>query len=280
MRRLQKWFIGLMCLGLSLCFPALAQTKLSNAQLDQLMAPVALYPDALLSQILMGSTYPDDIAAAAKWSAAHTDQSGDDAVRAVDAETWDPSVKSLVAFPSVMDMMGREPGWVKSVGDAFLAQPEAVMDAVQRLRTQAQKAGNLKSTPQQTVKTTTANEKTVVVIEPADPQVVYVPSYNPTVVYGTWAYPSYPPYYYPPPPGSVFGSALVAGIAAGLLLFLVSRPVEPSLGSTGAVIAAALGALALVAAGLIAEHLCIIRKDDDDDPPGPPDAGFGLSHDD
>ncbi|OXC92552.1 hypothetical protein BMR85_000735, partial [Achromobacter sp. KAs 3-5] len=216
MRRLQKWFIGLMCLGLSLCFPALAQTKLSNAQLDQLMAPVALYPDALLSQILMGSTYPDDIAAAAKWSAAHTDQSGDDAVRAVDAETWDPSVKSLVAFPSVMDMMGREPGWVKSVGDAFLAQPEAVMDAVQRLRTQAQKAGNLKSTPQQTVKTTTANEKTVVVIEPADPQVVYVPSYNPTVVYGTWAYPSYPPYYYPPPPGSVFGSALVAGIGFGV----------------------------------------------------------------
>lgn len=216
MRRLQKWFIGLMCLGLSLCFPALAQTKLSNAQLDQLMAPVALYPDALLSQILMGSTYPDDIAAAAKWSAAHADQSGDEAVRAVDAQTWDPSVKSLVAFPSVMDMMGREPGWVKSVGDAFLAQSEAVMDAVQRLRTQAQKAGNLKSTPQQTVTTTTANEKTVVVIEPADPQVVYVPSYNPSVVYGTWAYPSYPPYYYPPPPGSMFANALVAGIGFGV----------------------------------------------------------------
>jgi len=216
MQRLRTWLIGLMCLGLSLSFPAMAQTKLSNAQLDQLMAPVALYPDALLSQILMGSTYPDDVAAAAKWSAAHTDQSGDDAVRAVDAETWDPSVKSLVAFPSVMDMMGREPGWVKSVGDAFLAQPEAVMDSVQRLRTQAQKAGNLKSTPQQTVKTTTANEKTVVVIEPADPQVVYVPSYNPTVVYGSWAYPSYPPYYYPPPPGSVFATSLVAGIGFGI----------------------------------------------------------------
>ncbi|MFJ3462785.1 DUF3300 domain-containing protein [Achromobacter spanius] len=216
MRRLRTWFFGLMCLGLSLSFPAMAQTKLSNAQLDQLMAPVALYPDALLSQILMGSTYPDDVAAAAKWSAAHANQSGDDAVRAVDAETWDPSVKSLVAFPSVMDMMGREPGWVKSVGDAFLAQPEAVMDSVQRLRTQAQKAGNLKSTPQQTVKTTTANEKTVVVIEPADPQVVYVPSYNPTVVYGAWAYPSYPPYYYPPPPGSVFATSLVAGIGFGI----------------------------------------------------------------
>ena len=216
MRRLQVWFIGLMCLGLAVCLPAAAQTKLGNAQLDQLMAPVALYPDSLLSQILMGATYPDDVAAAAKWSAEHASQSGDDAVKAVEGESWDPSVKSLVAFPSVMDMMGREPAWVKSVGDAFLAQPDAVMDAVQRLRTQAQQAGNLKSTPQQTVKTTTANEKTVVVIEPADPQVVYVPSYNPTVVYGTWAYPSYPPYYYPPPPGSVFASSLVAGIGFGI----------------------------------------------------------------
>ncbi|WP_334161491.1 DUF3300 domain-containing protein, partial [Achromobacter insolitus] len=216
MRRLQRWFIGWLCLGLAVCFPATAQTKLDNAQLDQLMAPVALYPDSLLSQILMGATYPDDVAAAAKWSAAHTSESGDKAVQAVEGESWDPSVKSLVAFPSVMDMMGRQPDWVKSVGDAFLAQPEAVMDSVQRLRKQAQKAGNLKSTPQQTVKTTTENEKTVVVIEPADPQVVYVPSYNPTVVYGTWAYPSYPPYYYPPPPGSMFATSLVAGIGFGL----------------------------------------------------------------
>ena len=217
MRRLQRWFIGWLCLGLAVCLPAVAQTKLDNGQLDQLMAPVALYPDSLLSQILMGSTYPDDIAAAANWSAAHTSESGDAAVKAVEGESWDPSVKSLVAFPSVMDMMGRQPDWVKSVGDAFLAQPDGVMDSVQRLRTQAQKAGNLKSTPQQTVKsTTTDTNKTVVVIEPADPQVVYVPSYNPTVVYGAWSYPSYPPYYYPPPPGSVFATALVSGIGFGL----------------------------------------------------------------
>lgn len=216
MRRLQAWLISCLCLGLAVCMPAAAQTKLDNGQLDQLMAPVALYPDSLLSQILMGATYPDDVAAAAKWSAAHTSESGDQAVKAVEGEAWDPSVKSLVAFPSVMDMMGRQPDWVKSVGDAFLAQPDAVMDSVQRLRTQAQKAGNLKSTPQQTVTTNTTNEKTVVVIEPADPQVVYVPSYNPTVVYGAWAYPSYPPYYYPPPPGSVFGTALVSGIGFGL----------------------------------------------------------------
>ncbi|MDR6603549.1 hypothetical protein J2732_004567 [Achromobacter deleyi] len=216
MRRLQGWFIGWLCLGLAVCLPAMAQTKLDNGQLDQLMAPVALYPDALLSQILMGATYPDDIAAAAKWSAAHTSESGDKAVKAVEGESWDPSVKSLVAFPSVMDMMGRQPDWVKSVGDAFLAQPDGVMDSVQRLRVQAEKAGNLKSTPQQKVSSSTTNDKTVVVIEPADPQVVYVPSYNPTVVYGAWAYPSYPPYYYPPPPGSVFATSLVAGIGFGL----------------------------------------------------------------
>lgn len=216
MRRLQRWFFGWLCLGLAACLPAMAQTKLDNGKLDQLMAPVALYPDALLSQILMGATYPDDIAAAAKWSAAHTSESGDKAVKAVEGETWDPSVKSLVAFPSVMDMMGRQPEWVQSVGDAFLAQPDGVMDSVQRLRVQAEKAGNLKSTPQQKVSTSTTNDKTVVVIEPADPQVVYVPSYNPTVVYGAWAYPSYPPYYYPPPPGSVFATSLVAGIGFGL----------------------------------------------------------------
>lgn len=216
MRRLQGWFIGWLCLGLAVCLPAMAQTKLDNGQLDQLMAPVALYPDALLSQILMGATYPDDIAAAAKWSAAHTSESGDKAVKAVEGETWDPSVKSLVAFPSVMDLMGRQPDWVKSVGDAFLAQPDGVMDSVQRLRVQAEKAGNLKSTPQQKVTSSTTENKTVVVIEPADPQVVYVPSYNPTVVYGAWAYPSYPPYYYPPPPGSVFATSLVAGIGFGL----------------------------------------------------------------
>lgn len=216
MRRLQAWFFGCLCLGLAICLPATAQTKLDKGQLDQLLAPVALYPDSLLSQVLMGATYPDDIAAAAQWSAAHAGQSGDAAVKAVESESWDPSVKSLVAFPSVMDMMGRQPAWVKSVGDAFLAQPDAVMDSVQRLRAQARQAGNLKSTPQQKVTSTDTGGKSVVVIEPADPQVIYVPSYNPTVVYGAWPYPAYPPAYYPPPPGSVFATSLVAGIGFGL----------------------------------------------------------------
>ncbi|MGE8637486.1 MAG: DUF3300 domain-containing protein [Achromobacter sp.] len=217
MRRLQVWFFGCLCLALTVCLPTIAQAKLDEGQLDQLLAPVALYPDSLLSQVLMGATYPDDIAVAAQWSATHTDLSGDAAVKAVELESWDPSVKSLVAFPSVMDLMGRQPAWVKSVGDAFLAQPDTVMDSVQRLRAQARQAGNLKSTPQQKVTSSdTGGGKTVVVIEPADPQVIYVPSYNPTVVYGTWPYPAQPPAYYPPPPGSVFATSLVAGIGFGL----------------------------------------------------------------
>lgn len=193
-----------------------AQAKLGNGQLDQLLAPIALYPDALLSQVLMASTYPADVAAAAQWSKANPSLSGDAATKAVQGESWDPSVQSLVAFPSVMDMMGRQPQWVQSVGDAFLAQPDDVMNGVQRLRAQAQKAGSLKTTPEQKVVTQQSGGTTIVQIEPANPQVVYVPSYNPTVVYGAWPYPAYPPAYYPPPPGSVFATSLVAGIGFGL----------------------------------------------------------------
>ncbi|MGX6567294.1 DUF3300 domain-containing protein [Cupriavidus necator] len=207
------------CLALMLMAPlgpAMAQSKLSNAQLDQLTAPIALYPDALLSQVLMAATYPADVAAAAQWSKANPSLSGDAATKAVASQAWDPSVQSLAAFPSVLDMMGRQPQWVQSVGDAFLAQPNDVMDSVQRLRVQAQKAGTLKTTEQQKVVTQTTGGTTIVQIEPANPQVVYVPTYNPTTVYGTWAYPAYPPAYYPPPPGSVFATALVTGIGFGL----------------------------------------------------------------
>lgn len=196
--------------------PALAQSRLSNAQLDQLTAPVALYPDALLSQVLMAATYPADVAAAAQWSRANPGLSGDAATKAVAGQSWDPSVQSLAAFPSVLDMMGRQPQWVQSIGDAFLAQPNDVMDSVQRLRVQAHNAGTLKTTGQQKVVTQSAGGTTVVQIEPANPQVVYVPTYNPTVVYGTWAYPAYPPAYYPPPPGSAFATAVVTGIGFGL----------------------------------------------------------------
>src|SRR5690606_41074956 len=111
---------------------------------------------------------------------------GDKAVNAVQNQPWDPSVMSLAAFPSVLDMMGRQPDWVKSMGDAFLDQPDDVMNSVQRLRLQAQKAGSLASNTQQTVTTSTQGGSTVVSIAPASPSVVYVPTYNPTTVYGTW----------------------------------------------------------------------------------------------
>ena len=184
-------------------------------QIDQFLAPIALYPDALLSQVLMASTYPADVADAATWSKANPKASGDAAVKQVANQPWDPSVQSLVAFPQVLAQMGAHPDWVRNVGDAFLAQPDDVMTSVQRLRAQAQKAGNLKSTEQQKVIVQQSTPQTTIIqIEPADPQVVYVPSYNPTVVYGTWAYPAYPPPYYPPPPG--YYHPVATGLAAGL----------------------------------------------------------------
>ncbi|MDH4872295.1 DUF3300 domain-containing protein [Pseudomonas sp. BN515] len=207
--------------------PAAAQAVFSVEELDQMMAPIALYPDSLLAQVLMATTYPGNVADAVAWSKAHPDAKGDDAVKQVANQPWDPSVQSLVAFPQVLATLGQDPAWVQRVGDAFLAQPNDVMDSVQRLRRQAQAAGNLQSNEQQTVtvqaapppsSTTTvvqpAASNQTIVIEPANPQVVYVPSYNPTVVYGTWSYPSYPPPYYPPPPS--YGYPIATGLAAGL----------------------------------------------------------------
>ena len=188
----------------------------SQQQLDQMMAPVALYPDSLLSQILMASTYPTQVAEAAEWSKKNPDQKGDEAVKAVEEKGWDPSVASLVAFPQVLDMMGGKPDWVKQMGDAFLAEPEKVMDTVQGLRKKAKDEGNLKTTKEQKVVIDDSKpEQTIIKIEPADPQVIYVPTYNPTVVYGSWWWPSYPPYYYHPP-GYAFGSGLAAGIGFGI----------------------------------------------------------------
>lgn len=202
----------------------------STEQLDQMLAPIALYPDALLSQVLMASTYPADVADAVVWAKANQSIKGDAAVKAVQNEKWDPSVQSLVAFPQVLAIMGEKPSWVQNLGDAFLADPNAVMDSVQRLRQKAQAAGNLKSGEQISVTTEPAPPPAqplaagappppaqVIVIQPANPQVVYVPSYNPTVVFGPWWYPSYPPVYIPPPPGWGFAAGVVtAGIAWGV----------------------------------------------------------------
>ncbi|MDQ0123152.1 hypothetical protein J2W17_002099 [Pseudomonas lini] len=214
-----------------------AETVFTTEELDQMLAPLALYPDSLLAQVLMAATYPGDVADAVAWSKAHPDSSGDAAVRQVANEPWDPSVQSLVAFPAALVILGQDPAWVQRVGDAFLAQPDAVMDSVQRLRRQAQAAGHLESNAQQRVTVQPAapaaapapapatTSSTVVVqqpaatqtiiIEPAQPQTIYVPSYNPSVVYGTWAYPSAPPAYYPPPPGYYLGTALATGLAFG-----------------------------------------------------------------
>jgi hypothetical protein len=190
----------------------------SKEQLEQLLAPIALYPDSLLSQVLMAATYPSDVADAAKWSKANPNQKGDDAVKAVQSQSWDPSVMSLVAFPQVLDMMGAQPDWVQNLGDAFLASSKDVLDAVQRLRAKAQQAGNLKSSDQQKVivEQEPQTQQTVIKVEPANPQTVYVPAYNPTVVYGSWPYPAYPPMYYPPPPYYYPGGALASGIMFGI----------------------------------------------------------------
>jgi hypothetical protein len=223
----------LMLVPMLLAVPAHAQDAkpFNNEQLEQMTAQVALYPDSLLAQLFMATTYPDDFAAAARWSKAHPDAKGDEAVTQVQNEPWDPSVASLVAFPEVLITLGEKPDWVRNMGDAFLAQPDDVMNAVQRLRQKAQAAGNLKSNeqikvatqapepapaPTTTVVQQSAPPAQVIVIEPAQPSVVYVPAYNPTVVYGPWPYAAYPPYYYPPPPGYWFSRTVATGIAWGV----------------------------------------------------------------
>lgn len=183
----------------------------SAQQIEAMLAPIALYPDALLSQVLMAATYPLEIVQAARWSTSTGNTGGDAALSRVSDQTWDPSVQSLVAFPKLLTMMSDQLDWTQKIGDAFLAQQGDVMEAVQRLRTQAQKTGNLSSNAQQTVST----EGQTIIIAPAQPDVIYVPAYNPTVVYGTWAYPSYPPVYYPGVMSWYPGQAVVNGLMWG-----------------------------------------------------------------
>jgi hypothetical protein len=181
-------------------------------ELEQILAPIALYPDSLLTQILMASTYPLEIVSADRWAKQNKDMKGDQLAKALEAQPWDPSVKSLVNFPQVLAMMSEKLDWTQKVGDAFLAQEKDVLGTVQNLRKKAQASGNLKTTKEQVVKV----EQETIIIEPASPQVIYVPAYNPTVVYGAWAYPAYPPYpVYPP--GYVAGAAFTfaAGAAVG-----------------------------------------------------------------
>jgi Protein of unknown function (DUF3300) len=192
-------------------------------ELEQLVAPIALYPDALLAQILMASTYPLEIVSAERWVKANPNLQGQALEDALQTQPWDPSVKSLTAFPQVLTMMNDKLDWTQKLGDAFLAQQKDVMDAVQRLRTKAQAQGHLQTTPEQRVivEQPAGSQTTVVKIEPTNPQVVYVPTYNPTVVYGAWPYPAYPPYYYYPP-GYVAATSLFSfgvGVAVGSALW-------------------------------------------------------------
>ena len=173
-------------------------TEFNLEQLDAMLAPIALYPDELLTQTLMASTYPLQVIAASRWlqKGNNKDLKGDALAKALESESWDPSVKSLVPFPQVIALMNDNLEWTQQLGYAVATQQPAVLDSIQRLRRQAQKTGSLKTTEQQRV----VVEKDTVVIQPADPQTVYVPTYQPAEVYGEWPYPSYPPVYLPPPP--------------------------------------------------------------------------------
>lgn len=206
----------LLALTLALLMPpgsASAQDRpvFSQQQLEQALAPIALYPDPLLSQILMASTYPLEVVEAARWSRSNPNLSGEDAVRAAENENWDPSVKSLLAFPHVLARMDENLPWLQTLGDAFLGQEPQVMDAVQNLRRRAQLAGNLRSDERQRVLETGP----VLVVQPADPQIIYVPYYDPRVVYGPWWWPNYSPVYWRPFPGYGVWPGLAGGFYWG-----------------------------------------------------------------
>jgi hypothetical protein len=193
-----------------------AQRVFTQQELDQMLAPIALYSDSLLSQILMASTYPIEIVQAARWSRANPGLVGDQAVRAVEQNDWDPSVKSLVAFPQILGMLDAKLDWMERLGEAFLAQQQAIMDTVQDLRRKALAAGNLKS--EQQVRVEPQGE--TIVIEQANPQVVYVPYYDPYVVYGSWWWPDYPPVFWAPWPGHYVGPRYGATFFWGAGIFL------------------------------------------------------------
>ena len=208
-----------------------AQQLLDEGQLDQLVAPIALYPDPLLAQVLIASTYPLEVVQAERWVEKNKDLKGDALDEAVAKEDWDDSIKALVEVPDVLEMMNKDLDWTSNLGDAVLAQQADVMDAVQRLRALAQENGKLESNDQQTVTVKQEVNVTpapadqpagqqpashqVIVIEPTSPETVYVPYYEPSVVYGSWPYPDYFPYYFEPRPGYIVGGALATGLAWG-----------------------------------------------------------------
>ena len=186
-------------------------------QIERLVAPIALYPDPLVAQILMAATYPLEIVEVDRWLhiSANAALHGDALAAALQQEPWDPSVKSMASFPQVLHMMDSNLDWTEQLGDAFLAQQGDVMDAIQRLRQRGQAAGSLISTPQQAVST----EEQEILIGPANPSIVYVPSYNPWCVYGVWPYTDYPPFYFEPWAGTCVPADYIIGFDGGFYPF-------------------------------------------------------------
>ena len=218
-------------LGATAQQPASAPTQplLKPAELDQLVAPIALYPDPLLSEVLIASTYPLEVVQAERWAKSNNSLKGEALTAALAKQGWDDSVKALAQVPNVLTMMADQLDWTQKLGDAVLAQQPELMDAIQRLRGRAQANGKLQSTKEQTVTVKSAAPAQggggqaqegqapaqYIVIEPTSPTEMYVPYYDPAVVYGAWPYPDYSPYYFPPPPGYYAGGAVAAGIAFG-----------------------------------------------------------------
>jgi len=189
--------------------------KIPNDQLDSLVAPIALYPDPLLSQVLVASTYPLEIIQLEQWLEKNKNLKDQALTDAVQKQDWDPSIQAMAVLPDVAKRLADDIKWTTDLGNAFLAQQSDVMDAVQRMRMKAKDAGNLKSNEQMKVETKAVETKTVVVIEQANPQVVYVPTYSPVVVYGPPVYP-YPPIYYPPPSYYAAGVAIAFGVGIAI----------------------------------------------------------------
>jgi hypothetical protein len=180
--------------------------KIPPEQLESLVAPIALYPDALLAQTLVASTYPLEIIQLQQWLAKNPDLKDKALTDAVAKQPWDPSIQSMAAIPDVVKRLADDIQWTTDLGNAFLAQQTDVMDAVQRMRKKAKDKGALESNEQQTVETKVVQQTTVIIVESANPEIIYVPTYVPTVVYGPPVYYAYPPIYYPPypPPGAAF----------------------------------------------------------------------------
>ncbi len=198
--------------------PATADSAvLPPEQIDSLVSPIALFPDPLLSQVLVASTYPLELVEAKQWIEQNAGKDTEALVQAAKAKDWDPSVQAMAAFPDLVKRLAGDIRWTTDLGNAFLAQQADVMDGIQRMRKKAKDAGKLESTKEQEVEMKVEDDKQVIVVQPANPQVIYVPTYNPTVVWGPPIYP-YPPIYYPPPPTGAIVAASVIAFGAGIAL--------------------------------------------------------------